>query len=519
VKRWKRDILSGANRPRDEDMEPAATRRHRFGRFKWVIAPGLVLSLAFGVYAIRRLTHRPPLPDAQRVRLAVLPFENLTGNQEQQFFADGLHEEMIFRLARIQPRQLSVIARTSVMRYRDASKAVDAIGHELGVDFVLEGSVRRVDDRFRVTAQLIRAKDQLHLWTETYERSWNDIFAIQSDVSARVADSLAVELVPQSAAFKAQEAVSSKAHEHFLKGRFYWNQRAHDPSGQLARAIEQYKLAIAEQPDYAMAYAGLADAYNSIFFDNPGVGETAYSTARDALEHALQLDPRLAPAYSTLGWMSLHFSRDLAEAEQDFQRAAEIAPTDPLTQFRHAHLAAARGHVREAEREVEAARQSDPLSGSIAEFLGWLAYYRGDNATATLRMREAADLDGDPTRLHLFAAYSLAVGGDCINALTELQPWTNSADTLRLAEAVFARARCSDKASNDGLQQALLIRRLTYSTAMFHFARGERNEFYEWLNRSIDEHFPETLYLAIDPVFARERADPRFETAVRRAGL
>jgi len=500
-------------------MEPAAPHRYRFGRFKWAIALGLVLSLAVALYAIRHLTHRPTLATAQPVRLAVLPFENLTGSRDQQFFADGLHEEMIFRLARVQPRQLSVIARTSVMRYRDAHKAIDSIGSELGVDFVLEGSVRRVDDRFRVTAQLIRAKDQLHLWTETYERSWNDIFAIQSDVSARVADSLAVELVPQSAALVAQEAVSSKAHEHFLKGRFYWNQRAHDPSGQLARAIEQYKLAIAEQPNYAMAYAGLADAYNSIFFDNPGVGETAYSTAREALEHALQLNPELASAYSTLGWMSLHFSRDLAEAQRDFQRASQLAPTDSLTQFRHAHLVAARGHVRDAEREVEAARQADPLSGSITEFLGWLAYYRGDNATAMVRMREAADLDGDPTRLHLFTAYTLAAAGDCTNALAELQPWATHADTLRLAEAVFARARCSDKSSTEGLQQALLTRRLTYSTAMFHFARGERDAFYEWLNRSIDDRFPEALYLAIDPVFAAERHDPRFEAALRRVGL
>jgi tetratricopeptide (TPR) repeat protein len=217
--------------------------------------------------------------------------------------------------------------------------------------------------------------------------------------------------------------------------------------------------------------------------------------------------------------MSLHFTRNLAEAEQDFQRATEIAPTDPLTQFRHAHLVAARGRVREAEREVEAARQSDPLSGSIAEFLGWLAYYRGDNATAMLRMREAADLDGDPTRLHLFAAYTFAVVGDCVQASTELQPWATNADTLRMAEAVFARARCSNTSSIEGLQQALLTRRMTYSTAMFHFARGERDAFYEWLNRSIDDRFPEALYLAIDPVFVAERADPRFEAALHRAGL
>src|SRR5262249_36129567 len=156
---------------------------------------------------------------------------------------------------------------------------------------------------FRITAQLIRGEDQSHLWTETYDRSWNDIFAIQSDVGARVADSLAVELLPSSEASAANGSVSPKAYEHYLKGRFYWNQRTSDSSRQLERAIEQFRLAIAELPDYALAYAGLADSYNSIFFANPALGEASYSSARQAIQRGLQLDPQFASAYSTLGWM------------------------------------------------------------------------------------------------------------------------------------------------------------------------------------------------------------------------
>src|SRR5262249_49522944 len=152
----------------------------------------------------------------------------------------------------------------------------------------------------RVSAQLIRAADQSQLWTESYDRSWDDILALQSDVSARVADSLAVELLPASEAAAGDVRVRPKAYAHYLKGRFYWNQRTRDPSAQLGRAIEQFRLAIAEQPDYALAYAGLADSYNSIFFANPAVGETPYASAHDALQRALQLDPRLASAYSTL---------------------------------------------------------------------------------------------------------------------------------------------------------------------------------------------------------------------------
>ncbi len=486
---------------------------------RWMFAFAVVAALAAIAYAVLRRTDRRTGPGATPLRLAVLPFENLTGRQDQQFFADGLHEELIFRLGRVQPRQLTVIARPSVMRYREAPKDVVAIGRELGVDFVLEGSVRQAGDRIRVTAQLIRATDQLHLWTETYDRSWSDVFAIQADIGARVADSLAVELLPASQAVANSGTVRPKAYEHYLRGRFYWNQRTRDPSARLARAIEEFTAAIAEQPDYALAYAGLADSYNSIFFANPAVGDTPYASAREALRRALQLDPRLAPAYSTLGWMTLHFDRNLREAERAFDRALELDPTDSLTRFRRAHVLAIRGRMRDAEAEAEDARRSDPLSAPIADILGWLAYYRGDNAAALQRMQEASELEGSPTKMHVFRAYLLAQAGDCGAAAKELRPWAADPETLRLGESAYARARCDDRAAVADLEQTLLTRRLTYSTAMFHFARREMDAFYEWLNRAIDERFPEPLYLAADPVFNGERADPRFQAALRRIGL
>ncbi len=485
----------------------------------WVVAAGLAIASALVAYAAFRDGGRRAASARAPMRLAVLPFENLSDGQDQQFFADGLHEEMIARLGRVQPRQLTVVARTSVMRYRDAPKAVAAIARELGVDFVLEGSVRHAGDRIRVTTRLIRAADQFQLWSESYDRSWNDVFAIQSDVSARVADSLAVELVPTALAASAGAPVRSKAYEHYLKGRFYWNQRARNPSAQLANAIEEFRLAIAEQPDYARAYAGLADAQNSIFFANPALGDTPSTSARDALRRALQLDPRLAGAHSTLAWMSMHFDHDLAEAEQAFDRALELDPSDSLTRFRYAHLLAVRGRLPQAEREAEAARQADPLSATIADIQGWLAYYGGNHAVALQRFEEASELEGNPTRLHLFSGFLRAMADDCAGAIAELRPWALDPETLRMAEAVYARAKCEEPASLPDLERALLERRLTYSTAMFHFARRDMSAFYEWLNRAIDERFPEPLYLAVDPVFASERRDPRFLAALRRVGL
>ena len=483
------------------------------------LAAAAAVLIAAGLYGMRRPGGNAPANSPRAVRLAVLPFDNLTGNEDQQFFADGLHEEMIFRLGRTNARRLTVIARTSVMRYRDAPRELAAIGRELGVDFVLEGSVRQAGDRIRVAAQLIRAADQLHLWAETYDRRWSDLLAIQSDISARVADSLAVELLPSSEAAAAIPTVRPKAYEHYLRGRYYWNQRTRNPSAQLARAIEEFRLAIAEQPDYALAYAAMADSYNSIFFANPAVGDTPYAQARRALQESLRLDPALAPAYSTMGWMTLHFDRNLPEAQRSFERALALDSNDSVTRYRYAHLLAIRGRLPEAEREAEGAQRSDPLSAPIAAIRGWLAYYRGDAGAAVLRMKEAAELEGDATKLHAFSALLRAEAGDCAAATTALGPARLDIETLRLAESVFARARCADGPTLDELYQVLLMRRLTYSIAMFHLARRDSDAFYEWLNRAIDERFPEALYLGVDPVFSSERNDPRFRAALQRAGI
>jgi TolB-like protein/DNA-binding winged helix-turn-helix (wHTH) protein/Flp pilus assembly protein TadD len=493
----------------------------RFGA-RGILMIAIVATLAGGAYLASRLIGaRAVFPAVGQARLAVLPFANLTGDQEQQFFVDGLHEEMIFRLGRMQPQRLAVVARTSVMPYRDGSHTIAAIARDLDVDYVLEGSVRRAGERFRITAQLIRADDESHLWTETYDRGWTDLFAIQTDVGARVADSLAVELVPSyQAAVERDAKVSPQAYEHYLRGRFYWNQRTRDSSSQLARAIEQFKLAIAAEPDYALAYVGLADAYDSIVFSDPGFSQDEYPKAREAIHRALQLDQRLASAHATLAWMTMHFEHDWALAERAFGRALELDPSDSLARFRYSHLLAVRGRLPEAETEARAARASDPLSAPITNILAWYSFYGGADTQALQRMREAADLEGNQTRFHAFAAYVYAVRGDCDRAATELGRFPHAADTFpRTSEAAFALARCGDAMLAEGLRQELVARRMAYPAAMVHFGRGEMEAFYDWLNRAIDARSPEPLYIGMDPAFRRERQDPRLQAALRRLGM
>ena len=505
-------------------MPEAVEAPHASPRFlsRRIVAIALVAALVGAAYLARRLiVPRSVSPAAGQARLAVLPFANLTGDEEQQFFVDGLHEEMIFRLGRMQPQRLAVVARTSVMPYRATSQSIAAIARDLDVDYVLEGSVRRAGARFRITAQLIRADDESHLWTETYDRDWTDLFAIQTDVGARVADSLAVELVPSyQAAVQRDAKVSPRAYEHYLKGRFYWNQRTRNVSLQLARAIEQFKLAIAAERDYARAYVGLADAYDSIAFADPEFGQEAYPKAREAIQRALQLDQQLPAAHATLAWMMMHFEHDLTGAERAFQRALKLDPSDSLARFRYSHLLAVRGRLPEAESQAQAARQSDPLSAPIANILAWYAFYGGADTPALLRMREAADLEGNATRFHVFAAYVYAVRQDCGRAATELGRFSQAADAFpRVSEAAFALARCGDAMLAEGLRQELVARRMAYAVAMVHFGRGEMASFYEWLYRAIDARSPEVLYIAVDPAFRREREDPRFQAALRQLGM
>jgi TolB-like protein/DNA-binding winged helix-turn-helix (wHTH) protein len=497
---------------------PAPSRRRIDRRFA---AAAIAVAIAAGTMVVRQLTARRGEPHPSRqARLAVLPFDNLAGDDEQ-FFADGLHEEMILRLGRMQPRRLAVIARTSVLPYRGAAKTIATIARELGVDYVLEGSVRHAGEHFRITAQLIRADNQLHLWTETYDRSWQDILAIQADVGARVADSLAVELVPAYEAADAarDRSVNPQAYEHYLRGLFYWNQRARDPASQLARAIEQFKLAVGDQPDFAAAYAGLADAYDSLFFSNPAFGMEAHTNARTAIQRALQLDDRLASAYSALAWMTIHFDHDLPLAERHFRRALELDPNDPIARMRLSLVLAARGRLTEAVSEAETARRYDPLSAQITELQGWYAYYGGAPDDALQRIREAAEFAGEPMKVHVFAAYLAALRGDCRTATNEIGTPPFAADMLRLAEVAFVSARCAPAAAADTLLRDLEVRRLAYPAALFHFGRGDLDSFYDWLNRAIDERFPEPLYIGIDPVFARERSSPRFKAALRRLGV
>src|SRR5439155_10021060 len=214
--------------------------------------------IATGYFARLAFPRHAALP-ADKIMLAVLPFENLTGDSRQEYLSDGLTEEMITQLGRMHPEQLGVIARTSAMQYKKTQKGMDQIGRELGVAYVLEGSLRRAGDRVRISAQLIQVRDQTHLWAESYERDLRDILGLQSEVAQAIAREIDLKLTPQQQARVAHaRSMDRQAYEFYLKGRYFWNKRSEEG---YTRAIHDFQQAIAQDPAYAEAYAGLADAY------------------------------------------------------------------------------------------------------------------------------------------------------------------------------------------------------------------------------------------------------------------
>ena len=326
----------------------------------WVAAAGLALILSISaLYLARNRIWRRASPPASKIMLAVLPFENLSGDSAQEYFSEGLTEEMISRLGQMEPQRLGVIARTSAIQYKGTKKRIDQIGKELGVDYVLEGTVRHSGDRVRVSAQLIQVKDQTHLWAKNYERDLGDILALQQEVAVAIADEVEIKLTPEQKAHPSDaRPVNARAHEAYLEGRYYL---ARARGSELEKALNYFQQAIQLDSSYALAYAGLAETYTAM--------NTSYLTpleagpkAKAAAMKALELDETLALAHVSLGSVHLYYDWDWPGAESEFLRSLALNPNLSEAHLRYADYLASIGRFDEALEHDHTAFALDPLS-------------------------------------------------------------------------------------------------------------------------------------------------------------
>src|ERR1700733_4196958 len=394
-------------------VEPPATPAHNRRPWKKILLATTIVVLAFTV--VRFIMHRHSSPGsapapAQRAMLAILPFQNLSNDPGQEYFSDGLTEETITDLGQVSPANLGVIARTSAMAYKHTGKSVSQIGHELGVDYILEGSVRREGGRARVSAQLIRVSDQTHLWAQNYDRDLQDLLDVQNDLGRSIAEQVSANLTPQRQIELAKKhSVNPEAYDLYLKGRFYWNQRT---PGALKESIGYFQEATVKDANFALAYAGLADAYNISNILGLYSPRESFPQARAAAMRAIHLDQSLAEAHAALGMEKSHYEFDFPGAEREFLKALEVNPNSPYAHLFYSNcFLMPMGRKAQAIAEIKRAVEIDPLSLPINNFMGMTYMFAGDEGNAYRQFQHTIAMDPSFPLAHDYFSWLLMTMG------------------------------------------------------------------------------------------------------------
>ncbi len=488
----------------------------------WALAVGILLvALALASRWVGFLAESfSPKPGAERAMLAVLPFENLTKDPEQDYFGDGLTEQLITELGRLDPRRLGVIARTSAVQYQNAGKGADQIARELGVEYLLEGSVRRDGERVRITAQLIRASDQTHLWAQSYDRELRDILDVQSDVARAVADSIQLALTPEQAVqLASSRVVDPQALESYLRGRYFWHRRG---AQDLLRAREYFESAGAADANYASAHVGLADAL--ILLASYGMIPTqeGYATAKSSALRALELDPALAEAHASLGTIAAEHDWNWQEAEQCFRRAIELQPNYATAHQWYAEFLAHMGRFEEAQGEAQLARRLNPLSAAADLVMGKTLYYarRFDEAIQHFTKTLEAFPGYEIAQVYLALAYLHR--GNLETAAAILEKTAESAEvpepTMLLAYVYGRLGRERDARRLLNELHALRKRKNVSPFILIvpYLALGENARALEWMEKAYQERNWQMVFLNVEPLFDPLRGDARFQAYLRK---
>jgi TolB-like protein/DNA-binding winged helix-turn-helix (wHTH) protein/Tfp pilus assembly protein PilF len=501
-----------------QDSTPVVPQRPRRSTPRVLMALAIIAILAIlSIWFFRSRSHAPAIRS-----LAVLPLENLSGDASQNYFSDGMTDELITNLAQISA--LRVISRTSVMVYKGARKPLPQIARELNVDAVVEGTVLRAGDRVRITAQLIDAATDKHLWSQSYEGEFRDTLALQDRVAREIAEQIQINLTPrEQAALKSVRVVNPEAYESYLKGRFFWNKRTADG---LRVALAYFNQAIEEDPNYAQAYSGLADTY-ALLGDWQYAVMTpaqAYPKAKAAALKAVALDSALGEAHNSLAFVLDGFDWDLDAGGKEFRRAIELNPGYATAHHWYAWHLALLGRHDEAIQEMKKAESLDPLSLIINADLAELLTIAHSYDESVKQSRKTIEMDPNFAMAHNQLGQAYLQQHMYEQAVSELQKSVQLSAGSPTCIANLARAYAvsgqRDAALKllDGLKSSSTP---SYShaseIAAIYVSLGERNEAMNYLEKGYAERFnPGVL---IRPAFDPLRADPSFQNLAHRVGL
>jgi TolB-like protein/DNA-binding winged helix-turn-helix (wHTH) protein/Flp pilus assembly protein TadD len=461
-----------------------------------------------------------------RVMLAVLPFQNLTGDAGQEYFSDGLTEEMIAQLGLMDPEHFGVIARTSVMRYKSTQENAEQIGRELGVQYMLEGSVRRDAERVRITAQLIRTGDQTRLWTKQFDRGLQSLLAVQSEIALETANEIQQTLGAKKPGAAVVAAAMSRedyeAYDQYLKGLYFLNKRT--PAG-FGQAIGYFQGAIKKNPRSAPAYAGLANTYTLMSGYSLSPASKYMPRARAAALRALELDDRLPEAHTALALVVQNYDLDWQTAEKEFKRAIELNPNYATAHHWYAEHLGFRGRFEEAFRESDEAKRLDPLSLIIAADRGVLLYFARDYDRAIEQFRVVQEMDPDFSHGHMIG-FVYAEKRMYPEALADIESGKRVAGTG--AWYWTAKARVYGQSGNEAeARRALEELEKTNkqhpvdpgALAWAHLGMGHQEEGLRWLEKAYEQHSNAMTMLKVEPIYDPVRDDARFQALLRRVGL
>jgi TolB-like protein len=496
----------------------AAGQRSRGVAWIYVVLIGAALSV--GLFFVGRYTAGHAM---SRVRVdatagpdksvAVLPLINESGDPKDEYFSDGLSEELIAALAQISG--LKVIGRSSSFRFKDRKEEPKTIGEKLGVSTLLDGTVRKQGDRVRIVAQLVNAADGIQLWTRTFDRQLKDIFAVQEEIARAVAESLKVTLLGSDSA---QENASKnvEAHNAYLQGHFHFQRRNLED---YRKAVDYFDEAIRLDPDYALAYAERSEAWTFIG-DLTGQRPTEYPKARSDAEKAVAIAPELAEARAALGFVRCFVDWKFAEGLTELKRAKELSPANPTANDLLARVIVYLGRFDEAERQARHAVELDPLSTVTQGNLARVLFYAGKLDEADAFARKAAELQPTGASNHRWQVLIAAQRGDGETALREAQ--LEPDEGYRRFELAVAQHVVGDREAADAALAALIAKAregFAYQIAEVYAVRGEKEKAFDWLQISFDDRDAGMLGLLVDPLLRGLRDDARYKNLVVKVGL
>jgi len=458
----------------------------------------------------------------QQIRsLAVLPLENLSGDSAQEYFADGMTDALITDLGKISA--LRVISRTSVMQYKGARKPLREIAKDLGLDAAVEGSILRSGGHVQITARLIQAKTDAQIWSQSYERDIQDVLKLQSEVAQAIADEIRIKLTPEEQArINATHQVKPEAFDAYLRGRHYWEERTEEG---LIKSLQCFQQAIAEDPTYARAYAGLADSYATLGNNRFLAPIESFPKAKAAALKSLQLED-LAEAHASLAFSLWNYDLDWDAVEKEYKRAIELNPGYPSAYHWYAGYLSGIGRHAEAIAAIKKARELDPLSPRINANVGLILYFAREYDQAIEELQKALQMDPNSAAAYFYLGMTHSQQGEHHQAIAALeksrQLLNNSPESV--LELAFSKALAGrQKETREMLSRLIAKPNHGYIPALWvariYAALNEKENAFQWLEKAYDERSPQLPFLKVDPRLDTLRPDPRFQDLLRRMKL